>query len=281
MRTEPGAHRLRPKRLVWSPSMVARYTSCPRAWALMYGVLTPFVGLARHEGKASPQPSLAKRLGTLGHHGMQAGYEVAASAPLRVIGATMDRYAPVVFARIDEMAAELDIDEMNVAYVKDDVLSTLRILPVPLPDAVLGVERKVKVTLPGGAEMQGIIDLALRVGQGATHVRDWKRTPLARLPSPKELLTDGKMGFYAYSQYVTGEADRVSVGLYSLRDQREVYREMPFDAAQAVIDRQEAIIEKAETDGVLRPTPRGGNCRDCPVRSSCPLWANGKRPAGY
>lgn len=281
MKTE-GAHRLRPKRLVWSPSMVARYTSCPRAWALKYGILTPFAS-ARQGGKASaaPLPSLPKRLGTLGHYGMQAAYEVAASAPLRVIGATMDRYVAVAFERIDAMAIELSIDEMNVALVKDDVLSTLRVLPVPLPAAVLGVERKVKVTLPGGTPMQGVVDLALRVGRGAVHVRDWKRTPLAKLPSANELLRDGKMGFYAYSQYATGEADRVSVGLYSLRDQREVYRDMPFNVAKAVVERQEAIIRTAETDGVLRPTPRGGNCQDCLVLRSCPLWANGKRPPGY
>lgn len=285
MKGEGGAHRLRPKRLVWSPSMVARYISCPRSWALQYGILTPFVVAARQHGKTSAyqrqRPSLSRRMGTLGHHGMQAAYEAAQSAPLRVIGATMDRYIPSAFAAIDAHAEELDIDEMNVALVKDDVLRTLRILPVPLPKAVLGVERRVQVDLPGGTPMRGDIDLALRVGQGAVHIRDWKRTPVNRLPTSEELLTDGKMGFYAYSQYVTGAARSVSVGLYSLRDQREVYREMPYSTARAVVNKLEAVIRTAEIDGVLRPTPRGGNCTGCPVLAACPLWANGKKPPGY
>jgi len=285
MRAEGGAHRLRRKQLVWSPSMVAKYTSCPRMWALQYGILTPFMASARQHGKTSEhqrrQPSLASRLGTLAHHGMQAPYEVAASAPLRVIGATMDRYIPVAFEAIDARAVELDIDEMNVALVKDDVLHTLRILPVPLPKAILGVEQRVQVNLPGGTPMRGDIDLALWVGRKAVHIRDWKRIAVNRLPSPDELLSDGKMAFYAYSQYITGVADGVSVGLYSLRDQREVYREMSYGTAKAVVERQEAIIRTAETDGVLRPTPRGGNCQRCPVIAACPLWANGKRPPGY
>lgn len=284
MKTERGVHHLRPKNLVWSPSMVAKYISCPRAWALQYGILTPFASAARKVGKTSAdrraRPPLRQRMGTLAHYGLQAAYEAAATAPLRVIGATMDRYISVVRRAMDAHVAELDIDEMTVALIKDDVLSTLRILPVPLADAVLGVEQKMQAQLPGGTPMQGVIDLALRVGQGVVHIRDWKLTPWARLPSHDELLADGKMAFYAYAWYLKG-ADQVSIGLYSLRDQREVYREIPYATARAVVERQEAVIRAAETDGVLRPTPRKGNCRDCPVRLACPLWANGSKPPGY
>lgn len=278
--TDERSTRRLPSR-VWSPSMVECYISCPRAWGLIYGALIPLSAPSfQMDGNSASSPEPHLRKGTLAHIGMQVAYERAREGRIRLVGATMAQYEQDALRAIDDHVPEFDLDEIGLGDVKDDVIRTLRALPAPLPHAVFGVERHAKVALPSGRTMQGVIDLALVVGSGALHVRDWKHTRYTRLPKPDALLDDGKMGFYAYALYQSAEVYAVSVGLYSLRDQREVFREMPYPAAARLMRRYDEVIDRAELDSVLPPTPRGGNCQPCPVRKLCPLWSKNTQSPG-
>ena len=277
-------HRLGDLPEMWSPSMVNRYTSCPRAWALIYGRLVPLSaltlslrdlpeggqGLELSRGSVTGGDTRAQSAGTLAHVGMEAAYLAARDLSLRTVGMRMERFEHIALSAMD--AARGELDEEGVEFARECVVLTLRALPAPLPSAVLGVESRTRLDLPSGRLMQGIIDLALSTGHHVVHVRDWKLTRYRRLPKSRDLLDDGKMAFYAYSLYRSG-AESVTVGLYSLSDQREVIAEMPEAAVVNRMRRYDGVINAAEADREFRPTPRDNNCSSCPVRSSCPVWS--------
>src|ERR1041384_2069571 len=91
---------------VWSPSMVKRYSSCPRAWALIYGRLLPSsaIRLTLHDlpeggqgievshDPISRSQSRPQSMGTLAHTGMEGAYLGARDIPLRTVRMLMDRF---------------------------------------------------------------------------------------------------------------------------------------------------------------------------------------------
>jgi hypothetical protein len=165
--------------------------------------------------------------------------------------------------------------------IEYEVSQVLDRLPVPRPSAVLGVEHELVVPTPSGRMERGVLDLVLQVGFDAIHIRDWKRRRLKSLPKSTELAHDDALGFYAYAarQYWPW-ARRVSVGLYSTLDNREVSADVSASAAAEVVAGHDVLAERAEGDREHRPTPDGSNCNECPVRPDCPLWVTARHATG-
>lgn len=249
--------------------MIAVARSCRRQWGLRYGAIT--ADLPRRHGKTDALKSLPQRLGILAHAGMEAAYLAAQHAPLALAGARMSTFESNAMLSMNGVALELDLDEQDLFEAQDDVLRTLRTLPAPLPGAVRGIEQDMQALLPSGREMRGRADLILATGRRTVHIRDWKRKRTKALPRPDDLLSDDALGFYAYAQYRQDPDIQVTVGLYSLRDQDEVFREFPYEAALAKARDFDTLIDSVEADEVLLPTLRGGNCVDCPVLPACPV----------
>lgn len=260
--------------MIWSPAMISIARSCRRQWGLRYGVIPPSA-TARRPARVTAQPPEHARLGTLAHAGVEAAYLAAQHARVVLAGSRMDAYEENALLSMNGAALELDLAEQDVYAAQDDVVRTLAALPAPLPDAVLGVEKAMHAILPSGRHMRGRADLILKTGRNTAHIRDWKRKSAKSLPRPDDLLLDDALGFYAYAQYRQDPTMLVSVGLYSLRDQVEVYREFPPEAALAAARKFDDLIDSVESDETLLPTPRGGNCESCPVATSCPKWKDG------
>jgi hypothetical protein len=261
--------------------MALGYISCPRQWGLRYGVLEALVpGSDRRASEAfSALPPTASKLGTLAHVGMQAAYTAASLAQWHVDDASMTPYtrsmSPYIRNALTSMkgaAIGLGLTDADRTEAEDDVVRTLRALPMPAQRSVLGVERESVVCLPSGRVFRGVPDLKLIAAAHTVHVRDWKRKRFEKLPKAAELLDDLPLAMYAYLVYQEFPDVDVTVGLYSLRSQREVSLPMPYAAAMAMAYKVDALIAVAEADEELFPTPRGGNCQRCPVIHGCPLW---------
>lgn len=255
--------------MIWSPAMITVARSCRHQWALRYGRLT--MTLSRQGGKTAGQPPVHARLGTLAHIGVESAYLAAQNALMHLAGARMDLYENNAILSMTGAALELDLDDQDVFETQDDVVRTLRALPAPMPRSVLGVEKDLFAILPSGRRMRGRADLILATGRRTVHIRDWKRKRVKAFPRPDDLLSDDALGFYAYAQYRQNPETFVTVGLYSVRDQVEVSREFPYEAAMAKAADFDALIDSIEDDEELLPTPRGGNCSSCPVVAACPV----------
>ncbi|HET9144132.1 PD-(D/E)XK nuclease family protein [Actinophytocola sp.] len=269
---------------VWSPSRVLTYRSCPRQEFLRYrrGVHTP-TAVAETPGVVASTPETATklRLGTISHAGLEAAYRAAVERahPQPDPGGRMSAFAREAMDAIDAAWDRLGMPdegvdgyELNLS-IQSEVFDVLARLPVPRPSAVLGVEHELVVPTPSGRMMRGVLDLALQIGHDAVHIRDWKRKRLRNLPRSTELPRDDAMAFYAYAVRLSWPwVKRVSVGLYSTLDNREVTADVPFPVAREVVIGHDVLAEKAEGDRENRPTPDGSNCTYCSVRVDCPLW---------
>lgn len=260
---------------IWSASAALEYISCPRQWAVRHGVLSTLS--PRKPGARSKSAPMSSRLGTLAHVGMQAAYTAASMAQWHVGDASMTPYVQNALISMKGAAIDLDVSDADVAEVEDDVIYSLRALPAPTRGSILSVERESVVRLPSSRLFRGVIDLKMVTGVKTVHVRDWKRKKIEKLPKPVELLDDLPMAMYAYMVYQELPDVEVTVGLYSLRSQREVFLPMPYAAALAMAQKVDELIVKAESDTELVPTPRGGNCQRCLVANSCPVWSGNVR----
>lgn len=273
---------------VWSPSRVLCYRSCPRQEALRYRKGDPATSWpdminVMAEGKPSEmwEASATKlRLGTITHAGLEAAYRMAARMTRELErGRLMSTFADTAMGAISEAWDRLNMPTEGVegfelmASIESEVFDVLARLPVPRPDAVLGVEHEVVVPTPGGRMMRGVLDLALQVGYDALHIRDWKRRPLKALPRSVELPRDDALAFYRYAaRFYWPHLPRVSVGLYSTLSNREVIADAPFQVAESVVLGHDLLAESADADRERKPTPDGSNCTYCPVRNDCPTW---------
>lgn len=269
---------------VWSPSRVLTYRSCPRQEFLRYrrGSHTP--QRATNATTDAPEAAIKLRLGTISHAGLEAAYRAAANgaAPSGsyLSGQRMSVFADVAMAAIDEAWDRLrmpdegvDGYELNLS-IQSEVFDVLARLPIPRPSSVVGVEHELMVPTPSGRMERGVLDLALRIGPDALHIRDWKRRSMKSLPKSTDLPRDDALAFYRYAaSFYWPWARRVSVGLYSTLANREVIADAPLLIAREVVIGHDLVAELAEGDREHKPTPDGSNCNDCRVRADCPLWA--------
>ena len=264
---------------VWSPSRVLVYRSCPRQEFLRYRHGVHTIQAATSATTDRPETATRLRLGTISHAGLEAAYRAAAASEPLANGEHMSVFADEAMAAIDEAWDRLEMPSEGVegfelmSAVQGEVFDVLDRLPVPQSGHVLGVERELVVPTPSGRVMRGVLDLALQIGPDALHIRDWKRRSLRSLPKSTELPRDDALAFYRYAaSFLWPHLRRVSVGLYSTINNREVTADAPLLVANEVVIGHDVIAEKAEADREHRPTPDGSNCTDCRVRVDCPVW---------
>lgn len=273
---------------VWSPSRVLVYRSCPRQEFLRYRRGTHTSAAATAATTDSPTAATKLRLGTITHAGLEAAYRLAAAgaAPpgAQMSGQRMSVFADAAMAAINEAWDSLGMPTEGVdgfelmAAIESEVFDVLARLPIPRPSYVLGIERELVVPTPSGRVMRGVLDLALQIGPDALHIRDWKRRSLRSLPKSTELPRDDALAFYRYAaSFLWPHLPRVSVGLYSTINNREVTSDAPLLVAEQVVVGHDVLATKAEADREHTPTPDGENCTYCPVRNDCPVWTQLQR----
>lgn len=267
---------------IWSPSRVLSYRSCPRQEFLRYrrGPQAPVAPeLPVSAAVDEPQGVNKLVLGTVGHAGLEAAYRTAAEMPEHYPGSRMSIFAEVAMDAINAAWDRLRLPTVGVegfelmSAVEAEVFDVLARLPVPPPANIVGIEHELLVPTPSGRMERGTLDLALRTGPASLHIRDWKRRRLSALPKSTELARHDALGFYAFAaRRYWPWARRVTVGLYSILDNREVSTDCPMPVATEVVIGHDVLAEKAEGDRERKPTPDGESCTHCSVRDDCPLW---------
>lgn len=265
---------------VWSPSRVLSYRSCPRQEFLRYrrGALERSSAVVNVAGEP-PRVATSLALGTISHAGLEAAYRAATAMDVHLPNSRMSLFADTAMDAVNAAWDTLGLPAEGVEgyelmlAIESEVFDVLSRLPVPPPANIVGVEHALLVPTPSGRMEQGTLDLALRTGPDSLHIRDWKRRRLRNLPKSTELARDDALGFYAFAaRRYWPWARRVSVGLYSTLDNREVSADCPMPVAAEVVIGHDVLAEIAEGDHERRPTPDGANCTHCSVRDDCPLW---------
>jgi PD-(D/E)XK nuclease superfamily protein len=267
---------------VWSPSRVLSYRSCPRQEFLRYrrGPQGPLPAeLPTTATTEEPRGASKLVLGTVTHAGLEAAYRVAAGMTVHLSGSRMSMFAETAMEAVNTAWDRLGLPAEGVEgfelmhSIESEVFDVLSRLPVPTPASIVGIEHELLVPTPSGRMERGTLDLALRTGADSLHIRDWKRRRLRNLPKSTELPRDDALGFYAFAaRRYWPWARRVSVGLYSTLDNREVTADLTLPVATEVVIGHDVLAEIAEGDRERRPTPDGDNCTHCSVRNDCPLW---------
>jgi len=266
--------------VVWSVSQSATWR-CPLQWWFRYRGQVP-----------AAQPDAFERVrGRAEHVAMEAAYKAAAADSAWEPGVRMERHWEVATEALRAYWTTTDpqVAESDVHRAVEDVTAVLDTLPAPRPDAVLGVEKPVVVewTVEGFTVMiKGVIDLALWLGVMA-HVRDWKHNTIGEpRDSPQLAVYDQGMRDEAWER---GKDIRVGVGLYSIRQNREVAEVLPdrrrrellhklvYDAASAY-DAMGDELAGASVLAAFPPKPDPDMCGSCPFRSYCPETSAGTWP---
>jgi hypothetical protein len=257
-----------------------RWLECPRAeW---------FTDIAR--AVPSNPPARVRMLGTVKHKGLEAAFREAAERPGTADhhnrhGRKMIVFAGVAEAAIGQAIFETDgrLDANDLDECVDQVLAVLDTTYIPRSPWILGVEQEFRV----GA-IRGVVDLILQTGALSVHLRDWKSGGLTGVVVEE----DEQLALYAYwARLKFPWAHKITVGLYSLRRNRELIAEISPERAAVVADR--VLGTKLDIDDAIalatqpgaNPAeiflPRqGDHCNACPFRSYCPEWT-GPAPLAY
>lgn len=273
----------------WSVSESHAMAECPRQWWF------------RYVAKAIPaQPRSPKQIiGAAIHAGLEAAYRAAREA----INATPSsrafrsvRGVPLVatgsLAALAAFSAYWDTHGLLIReYERDDaerlLLELLETLATPQPWEILAVEEKFTFRVEPrdstpAAIITGVMDLVFNTSVGTSksiHIRDWK---LGSVPTnPEELERNVQLCTYAAAAtWLWPWVTRITVGLYSIRERREVRttlhpdsiehtaRELLFDAETGRLRAERKWVE---------PTP-GEHCGSCRFRSYCPAMNKMKSP---
>lgn len=245
----------------WSVSQTHALAQCPRAWWFQY------------EARAQPaQPrGVPQLIGSAIHAGMEAAYNAVQRGDERP-GHTLS-----VSAGLEALAAFSQYWDANAKHVREYeredaerlLLELLDCLPVPARGNVLAVEQRFTLTTP--TVVSGVMDLVLRAGMTWIHVRDWK---LGSVPTkPEDLEHNIQLATYVRAaRQAWPWATRITVGLFSIRERREVIHELHSEsvahaATRLAVDAEEATM-RARSKWV-EPLP-GEHCNGCRFRSYCP-----------
>lgn len=245
----------------WSVSQSHTLEQCPRQWWFQY------------EARAQPaQPrGVPQLIGSAIHAGMEAAYNALQRGDERP-GVTLS-----VSVGLEALAAFSQYWEANAAHVREYeredaerlLLELLDTVPTPAHGNVLAVEQRFTLTTP--TIVSGVMDLVLRAGMTWIHIRDWK---LGSVPTkPEELEHNIQLATYVRAaQQAWPWATRITVGLFSIRERREVIHELHPESVAHAAARLAADAEEASTrvrSGWVEPTT-GDHCNGCRFRSYCP-----------
>lgn len=251
---------------VWSSSLIQLYQRCPRAWWV-----TQCSGLT---GRA-PVPEHWRR-GTVAHAGMQAAYDARVAWGDRILPRG---YGPAGMRFFHDAADEalcasweaegLPDDPIARDRLREQVWTVLGSLRIPHAGNILGVEREVRAEM-GAVRLRSYMDLVLRTGLDALHVRDWKT--FSNLPTAEELRESVQLPLYGWMARTAWPwARRISVSIYSIPKNEEVTVELSERDLAHVERRVLDVVREAGADEVFLPQPSEW-CDTCAVRAVCPVW---------
>jgi len=293
---EIGSDALQPYRLTaraWSPSLLQQYARCPYRFALR-GIF----GLRPADRPAAIQRMDPAERGNL-YHAVQFGLlrDLAAAGPVPVNGenlaAALERLdailqteaaraeadlAPAIpriwRAEVQSIRADLRGWLQQKALLEADWTPEFHELSFGLKDAA-GRDprsRKEAVTVSGGYQLQGSIDLVERHASGAVRVVDHKT---GRIPEPRpETVGSGEVlqpTLYALAaEEMLGEPVAVGRLYYSTIAQNYTAIDVPLHdgtrrRAQHVLE----AINQAIVNGTLPAAPREDGCRNCEYLPVC------------
>lgn len=269
----------------WSVSQSATW-KCPLQWWMRYHAQVP---------PAQPEPSNRVR-GRAEHLAMETAYRAAAADPDWRPGTLMSRHRDPAAQALEHhwRTEEPQVVDWDVLRAVEDVTAVLDSLPAPVPRAVGGVEKRFAFdwTVNGfTVGIGGVIDLLLRTTPRSVHVRDWKHNTIGDPADSPQMAVYDQAVRNAPVNWLDGpeRPERVTVGLYSIRGNREEVAELPArrreellhgliadaaEAADAVADRRDGrpVIDAFPA----RPDP--DRCGGCPFRSYCPETSAGTWP---
>jgi RecB family exonuclease len=264
----------------WSVSQSHAMNECPRAWWF------------RYVAKAAPaQPRPVKQVvGSAIHAGLEAAY-LAAKANAAWAGSRrmVDTYA---MAALTAFSAYWDANGARIReYERHDaerlLLELLDVLVTPRPWEILGVEEQFTLrTFPQTntppATVTGVMDLVFNTSYAdvkSIHIRDWK---LGTVPTdPKELENNQQLCTYAAAAtHRWPWVQQITVGLYSIRERREVITELHSDSINHAVNQLSYDAETGRLRAARRwvePLP-GEHCGGCRFRSYCPTMVKNRPP---
>lgn len=269
----------------WSVSQSATW-KCPLQWWMRYYAQVP-----------PAQPEASNRIrGRAEHAAMETAYRAAAAEPDWRTGRTMSRYRDAAVEVLESRwrSEDPEVVDWEVHRAVEDVTTVLDSLPTPVPRAVGGVEKKFAFewTVNGfTVGIGGVIDLLLRITPTAVHVRDWKHDTIGDPADSPQMAVYDQAARCAPVNWLDGPGrpDRVTVGLYSIRGNREKVGELTerrreellhglvFDAAQAA-DARADLHEGRPVLDAFPARPDAELCGACPFRSYCPETSAGTWP---
>lgn len=257
----------------WSPSAIILARSCRLAWWLRYAD-------PDRPPRRAPVGETPRVLGIIAHAGFAAAYRAASADPDYTAGTLMGRYGDTALDAVADAWTAANLPRHSAARVRvlTEVEAALEALPRPHPLAVLSVEEPLAMTGPSGTPFTTVPDLVLRTGPHSAHVRDWKRTAASSLGKPAALLDDDQLAPYVVAVVQRWPwVQRVSVGLFSVTSNREVFLEdFPVDTALERVRGQEVTAYEVEhaldSGGAFPATPDGSNCTRCTGHARCPVW---------
>jgi hypothetical protein len=231
----------------------------------------------RHVARAVPvNPIDPHRLaGTVMHAGLAGAFAAAARATAQERTDMWSEFAEDAVAAMEEAGGTLADADMHDCLGK--VADLLAGIPVPHPDAVLGVEHRFSFTTAADIQVEGVLDLVLRTGERSLHVRDWKTSTPKHDPGTDEQLLLGAAAAHRLWPW----AKEITVGLYGITKRTEVTAAVTAEQTRGVLedlerDALDIDVAASSTPG-LEPgeifTPElGEECAGCPFRSYCPAY---------
>lgn len=245
----------------WSVSQSHALEQCPREWWFRYEA---------HVQPAQPR-AVPQLIGSAIHAGLEGAYTTLQRGngrPGRTLSVSVVLEALAAFSRYWDANA-VHVREYEREDAERLLLELLKTLPTPAPGNVLAVEQRFTLTTP--TIVSGVMDLVLRAGMTWIHIRDWK---LGSVPTkPEELEHNIQLATYVRAaQQAWPWATRITVGLFSIRERREVIHELHPESVAHATARLVADAEEAETRARSKwIEPRtGDHCNGCRFRSYCP-----------
>lgn len=260
---------LMPNGRPWSSSAADLFERCPLAFHLRYG--TPGGGV-----RAGERDSVARRRGRVLHEGLCAALrhaEIELNRLRAPIPGTLRRYYTPARRALGQawVEHEMPSDSAVAAQVMDMFERALDAVPIPLPGALHGIERRYEHITRGGIPVVFIPDVSWWTdrGRGVLRVRDWKSGKIdeADVPRHQQLLR--------YAGWLT-EMDpairSVEIELYSLRAGRGYVA----PADPTMIGRAVRRFDRIVAQAMATPNPQGrvgAHCESCRSAPACPALA--------
>lgn len=255
---------------MWSPTALTRYRACPRQWHLIAN------GDREEQAGGDETRPMAMRRGIVMHAGIEAAYRAVVGnlepswSESSYMDAYQERARDGLRAEADrvKLVEDEDFDLGELYALEDELCALLSALPRPTAGKVLAVEEELTGETPFGHPIRARVDLILRTGKNSLHIRDWKRS--RTLPRPDELRTNDQLAVCRHLALTRWPwATRVTVGLYSTRDRREVIADVPAPIWDEHMEAIGHLADIAESDTAVKPKP-GAHCAACPVSQQCP-----------